>query len=59
MRVSGLGNTIGYNVKSGQVEDLMESGIIDSAKALRCALVNAASVAGAAITSETVIITVS
>lgn len=57
-RVSKLSNTVGYNVKSGEIEDLMESGIIDSSKALRCALVNAASVAGSAITSEAIIITV-
>ena len=58
-RVLGLSTNVGYNVKSGEIEDLMESGIIDSVKALRCALVNAASVAGSAITSECVIITVS
>ncbi len=59
IRVSGLGDTVGYNVKSGEVEDLMKSGIIDSTKALRCALVNAASVAGSALTSECIIVTVS
>jgi chaperonin GroEL len=50
---------IGYNLKSGKLEDLMETGIIDSTKALKCALVNASSVAGSAITSEAIIVTVS
>lgn len=50
---------IGYNVKTDSVENLIDSGIIDSSKALRCALVNAASVAGVAITSECLIVTVS
>ncbi len=50
---------VGYNVKTDSIEDLIESGIIDSTKALRCALVNAASVAGTAITSECIIVTVS
>lgn len=49
----------GYNLKTNKVENLIESGIIDSTKALRCALVNAASVAGAALTSECLIVTVS
>lgn len=49
---------IGYNVLSGKVEDMVESGIIDSTKAIRCALVNAASVAGMFITSECSIITI-
>lgn len=48
---------LGYNVKSEKVEDLIESGIIDSTKALRCALTNAASVAGTALISECMIIT--
>ena len=53
-------DNVGFNVKLGcKVEDLMKSGIIDSTKALRCALVNAASVAGSAITSEAIIVTVS
>jgi len=49
----------GYNVKSGKVEDLIQAGIIDSTKALRCALINAASVSGVALTSECLIVCVS
>lgn len=48
---------VGYNVKSEKVEDLIEAGIIDSTKALRCALTNAASVAGTALISECMIVT--
>jgi len=48
----------GYNVISGKTEDMVKAGIIDSTKALRCALVNAASVAGMLLTSEASIITI-
>lgn len=48
---------IGYNVLSGKVEDMVSAGIIDSTKALRCALTNAVSVAGMILTSECSIIT--
>lgn len=50
---------VGYNVLSGEIEDMVSSGIIDSTKALRCALINAVSVAGMILTSECSIITVS
>lgn len=50
---------MGYNTKSEKVEDLVEAGIIDSTKALRCALINAASVSGMLITSECLIESVS
>lgn len=49
----------GYNLKTNKVEDLIEAGIIDSTRALRCALINAASVSGSALTSECLIVTVS
>lgn len=48
-------NNFGYNAKSDQLEDLVESGIIDPAKVLRCALQNAASSAGMILTSEALI----
>lgn len=50
---------IGYNVLTGKIEDMVESGIIDSTKALRCALINAVSVAGMVLTSECSIISTS
>lgn len=46
---------IGYNAKSGKIENLIETGVIDPAKVLRCALQNAASSATMILTSECVI----
>lgn len=45
----------GYNAKDGGIENLIESGIIDPVKVLRCALQNAASSAGMILTCEAVI----
>lgn len=53
-----IGN-IGYNALTDNMVDMVEDGIIDSTKALRCALTNAVSVAGMVLTSECSIITVS
>ncbi len=53
--LSNKGN-IGYNALTDTIEDMVKSGIIDSTKALRCALVNAVSVAGMVLTSECSII---
>jgi chaperonin GroEL len=50
--VSVVNGDIGYNTASGQVEDLVKAGIIDSTKALRCALINAASVASLLLITE-------
>lgn len=50
---------IGYNALTDKIENMVESGIIDSTKALRAALMNAVSVAGMVLTSECSIITVS
>ena len=46
----------GYNVLTDSIEDMVQAGIIDSTKALRCALTNAVSVAGMVLTSECSII---
>jgi chaperonin GroEL len=43
---------IGYNALTESYEDLVESGIIDPAKVVRCALQAAASIAGLLITTE-------
>lgn len=56
-KVSRETGDIGYNALTGEIENLVESGIIDSTKALRCALMNAVSVAGMVLTSECSIIT--
>lgn len=45
----------GYNAKTGTVENLIEAGIIDPLKVVRCALQNAASVAGNLLIAEAVI----
>lgn len=48
----------GYNTRTERFEDMVEAGIIDSTKALRCALINAASVAGMLLTTEAIIETI-
>jgi chaperonin GroEL len=45
----------GYNAANGQFEDLMESGIIDPTKVIRCALENSCSVAKIFLTSDVVV----
>lgn len=54
----GKGN-MGYNALTDEIVDMVEDGIIDSTKALRCALTNAVSVAGMLLTSECSIISIS
>lgn len=46
---------IGYNAKKDKIEDLVEAGIIDPVKVLRCSLENAASAAAMILTSETLV----
>lgn len=46
----------GYNAKTGRVEDLIEAGVIEPVKVLRCALQNAASSATMFLTTECVIV---
>ncbi len=50
----GQGN-FGYNAATGEYGDMMEMGIIDPTKVTRCALQNAASVAGLMITTEAMV----
>lgn len=45
----------GYNAATDTFEDLVAAGIIDPAKVTRCALQNAASIAGLMLTTETLI----
>ena len=47
-----LKGNAGWNTASEIFEDMIEAGIIDSTKALRCALTNAASVAGMLLLTE-------
>lgn len=46
---------VGYNAKTGQIENLIDAGVIDPVKVLRCALQNAASSAGMILISEVLI----
>jgi len=46
---------VGYNAAKGTYEDLVESGVIDPKKVVRCALQNAASVASMLITTEAMV----
>jgi chaperonin GroEL len=51
---SGKGN-FGYNVATGEYEDLVKAGVIDPTKVTRMALQNAASIAGLLLTIECMI----
>jgi chaperonin GroEL len=54
-KVLGEKQNVGYNAETNVYEDLVASGIIDPTKVVRSALQNAASVAGLALTTETLI----
>lgn len=45
----------GFNAETGRIEDMIASGIIDPAKVVRCALQNAASVAGSFLSTECIV----
>ncbi|MBE7491246.1 MAG: chaperonin GroEL [Planctomycetes bacterium] len=45
----------GYNALAGRYEDLVKAGVIDPAKVARCAIQNAASVAGLMLTTNTLV----
>jgi chaperonin GroEL len=52
--VEGKGN-YGYNAQTGDYADLVESGVVDPTKVTRCALQNAASVAGLILTTDAMV----
>lgn len=54
-RVKDSTGNIGFNAKTGKVEDLIQAGVIDPVKVLRCALQNAASSATMLLTTDCVI----
>lgn len=54
-KLNELGMDIGYNVKTGEIEDMIKSGIIDAAKVVRFSLTNAASIAGTILTAKSLI----
>ncbi|GLT56814.1 hypothetical protein SLA2020_298300 [Shorea laevis] len=47
---------IGYNALTDKFENLVEAGVIDPAKVTRCALQNAASVAGMVLTTQAIVV---
>ena len=47
---------MGYNAMTDKYENLIESGVIDPAKVTRCALQNAASVAGMVLTTQAIVV---
>lgn len=54
-KVKSENEGMGYNAKTGVIEDLIVGGVIDPCKVLRCALQNAASAAGMVLTTECLI----
>ena len=50
--VRRLDGTMGYDAERGEYVDMIEAGILDPTKVVRCALQNAASVAGLLVTTE-------
>jgi chaperonin GroEL len=52
--VEGKGN-FGYNASSGEYGDLVDMGVLDPTKVARCALQNAASVAGLILTTDAMV----
>lgn len=47
---------VGYNAMNDKYENLVETGVIDPAKVTRCALQNAASVAGMVLTTQAIVV---
>jgi chaperonin GroEL len=58
--INGLSNSpdkwMGYNIKTETYTDMKEAGIIDPAKVTRCAIENAASIAGTVLLTESAIV---
>ncbi|HET9500677.1 MAG TPA: chaperonin GroEL, partial [Marmoricola sp.] len=54
VREAGVGN--GYNAATGEYGDLVAQGVLDPVKVTRSALVNASSIAGMLLTTETLIV---
>lgn len=47
---------IGYNAMTSEFEDLLKSGVVDPCKVSRCALQNAASIAGIVLMTQAVVV---
>lgn len=55
-QVKDAKGNMGYNATTGKIEDLIEAGVLDPVKVLRCALQNAASSAAMVLTTECLIV---
>ena len=53
---SGNNSWAGYNIKTDEVVDMKEAGIIDPTKVTRVALENAAAVAGTVLLTECIVV---
>src|SRR5262245_29327781 len=53
--LAGKGQNNGYNVATGEFEDLVKAGVVDPTKVTRTALQNAASISGLLLTTECMI----
>ncbi|MBI5363054.1 MAG: chaperonin GroEL [Planctomycetes bacterium] len=49
------GKSFGFNALTGEYVDMFKAGVIDPAKVVRCALQNAASIAGLLLTTDTMV----
>jgi chaperonin GroEL len=54
-KVMDCEGSVGWNAATGEYEDLLKTGVIDPKKVVRCALQNAASVAGLLLTTEAIV----
>jgi chaperonin GroEL len=53
--VREAGKNVGYNALTGEYVDMFKAGIVDPAKVVRCALQNAASIAGLLLTTDSMV----
>jgi chaperonin GroEL len=53
--VENMEETMGYNALTGEYTDMLKAGILDPTKVTRCALENAASIAGLLLTTEAIV----
>ena len=54
--VKGLSSNEGYNALTGEYVDMIKAGVLDPMKVSRCALENAASIAGMLLTTEATVV---
>jgi len=54
-KVNDLAGDHGFNAETGKYGDLVKAGVIDPAKVVRCALQNAASIAGLMLTTQAMV----